>query len=129
MAKVVYVFMKNILVLLMLLPVFKNCFSQQMELNQFNDKRRHIDKTALKVLGAYSAANIIYGTIAASQTSGSNQYFHQMNAVWNGITLGIAAIGHFTKKKETGLSFSQSQKNSIAQKNYFYLMPGSTLPI
>jgi len=127
MAKVVYVFMKNILVLLMLLPVFKNCFSQQMELNQFNDKRRHIDKTALKVLGAYSAANIIYGTIAASQTSGSNQYFHQMNAVWNGITLGIAAIGHFTKKKETGLSFSQSQKKQHSTEKLFLFNAGLDL--
>lgn len=124
MVKVVYVFMKKIVLLLMSLTVFADCFSQQTELNQFNGKRYHIDKTALKVLGSYSAANIIYGSIAASQTNGSNRYFHQMNAIWNGITLGIIAIGHFTNKKETGLSFSQSLKKQQTTEKLFLLNAG-----
>lgn len=127
MAKVVYVFMKKIVLLLMSLNVFANCFSQHIELNDFNNERRRIDKTAFKVIGTYSAANIIYGSIAASQAQGSNKYFHQMNAIWNGITLGITAIGHFTKKNETGLSFSQSLKKQHSTEKLFLLNAGLDL--
>ena len=89
--------------------------AQQTSLNEFNAQRQQIDKKAITVLASYSAANIVYGSIAASQTSGSNKYFHQMNAIWNGVTLGIVAIGHFTAKKEgvLGLAASLNKQQSV----------------
>ncbi|RYY72016.1 MAG: hypothetical protein EOO13_00985 [Chitinophagaceae bacterium] len=64
----------------------------------------------MKILATYSAANIVYGSVAANQTSGNNKYFHQMNAIWNGVTLGIVAIGQISTKTEGQLSWSESLK-------------------
>ncbi len=98
-----------------------NAYCQQTDLGTFNDQRNKIDKTAFKVLGAYSAANVVYGSIASSQASGSNKYFHQMNAIWNGVTLGITAIGYFTKKQEGNLSYSASlQKQHSTEKLFLF---------
>ncbi len=85
-------------------------FAQQLQLINFNKEREKITKTGIKVLAGYSVANIIYGSIAASQTTGSNKYFHEMNAIWNGITLGITGIGFLTAKKEGTLSYGESLK-------------------
>ena len=85
-------------------------FAQQTNLTAFNKERERINRTGIKVLAGYSAANITYGSIAAGQANGSNKYFHEMNAIWNGITLGITGIGFFTAKKEGILSFNESLK-------------------
>ena len=79
--------------------------AQQTELTAFNKERERISRTGIKVLAGYSAANIIYGSIAAGQATGSNKYFHEMNAIWNGITLGITGIGLLAAKKEGTLSY------------------------
>ena len=85
-------------------------FAQQSLLNTYNKDREKISKNGIKVLGVYSIANIIYGSIAASQATGSNKYFHKMNAIWNGITLGITGIGFLIAKKEAELTNSASLK-------------------
>ena len=85
-------------------------FAQQTNLTGFNKERERLSRTGIKGLAVYSAANIIYGSIASSQTTGSNKYFHEMNAIWNGITLGITGIGFLTAKKEGTLSYGESLK-------------------
>ena len=85
-------------------------FAQQTNLATFNKERNRISKTGIKVLAGYSVANIIYGSIAAGQATGSNKYFHEMNAIWNGITLGITGIGFLAAKKEGELNYSSSLK-------------------
>ena len=85
-------------------------FAQQTNLNSFNKERERITRMGIKVLAGYSAANIIYGSIAAGKATGSNKYFHEMNAIWNGITLGITGIGFLTAKKEGTLSYGESLK-------------------
>ena len=85
-------------------------FAQQTALNKFNKERESISKKGLTALSSYAAANIIYGSIAASKVHGSNKYFHEMNAIWNGITLGIVGIGYLTAKKEGILSYNESLK-------------------
>jgi len=94
-------------------------FAQQITLPEFNARRLKIDKTAMTILASYSTANIVYGTIAASQTTGSNKYFHQMNAIWNGVTLGIVALGHFTTKKEGELGLAASLKKQHSVEKLF----------
>ena len=106
----VYECMKYFVTCYLLMLLSLNGAAQQTVLNDFNAKREHINKTAFIVLGAFSAANIIYGTIASTQTSGTTKYFHQMNAIWNGVTLGILAIGRFTAKPHGDLSFGESLK-------------------
>lgn len=113
--------MKQILILLSCTLFTVAIFAQQTTLYEFNARRLKIDKTAMTILASYSAANIVYGTIASSQTTGSNKYFHQMNAIWNGVTLGIVALGHFTSKKEGELGLSASlKKQQVVEKLFLF---------
>lgn len=99
-------------------------FAQQTELTAFNKERERISRTGIKVLAGYSAANIIYGSIAAGQANGSNKYFHQMNAIWNGITLGITGIGYLTARKEGILSYTESLKKQHNVEKLFLFNAG-----
>ena len=102
-------------------------FAQQNNLNLFNKERESISKKGLTVLSSFAAANIIYGSIAATKTNGSNKYFHEMNAIWNGITLGIVGIGIITSKKEGVLSYSESLKKQQNIEKLFLFNAGLDL--
>ena len=102
--------MKNYFSLLLFLLFSTKTFAQQNSLIFHNKERERLSSNGIKILTTYSAVNIIYGSIAASQTTGSNKYFHEMNAIWNGITLGITGIGLLTAKKEGELNYSASLK-------------------
>ena len=99
-------------------------FAQQTNLTGFNKERERLSRTGIKGLAVYSAANIIYGSIAARQASGSNKYFHEMNAIWNGITLGITGIGFLTAKKEGTLSYGESLKKQQRIEKLFLFNAG-----
>ncbi len=102
-------------------------FGQQAALNTFNEQRVKTSNTGLKVLGAWSAANIIYGAIAAQNAEGSSKYFHEMNAIFNGVTLGISALGYFTTKKEGALSLAESIKKQHGVEKLFLFNAGLDL--
>ena len=57
-------------------------------------------QNGMLVLGTWSLGNIVSGVILKSQTEGSESYFHQMNALWNSVNLGIAAMGYLKSSKE-----------------------------
>ena len=101
---------KKIIVSLVSICFTSVLFAQQDGLNNFNKEREHISKKGLTVLASYAVVNIIYGSIAASKGNGTNKYFNEMNAIWNGITLGIAGLGYLTAKKEGILSYNESLK-------------------
>ena len=62
--------------------------------------RASLNKTNMCVLGAWAGANILQGTISASNTTGSDHFFHQMNAYWNIANLAIATMGLLSIKKQ-----------------------------
>ncbi|TDH26147.1 hypothetical protein EXU57_11690 [Segetibacter sp. 3557_3] len=66
----------------------------------FNKSRATINKRGLLVIGSWAAANILYSGVAAGKSSGSTRYFHQMNTIWNGVTLGIAGLGLLRQQQE-----------------------------
>jgi len=59
---------------------------------EFNQKRLQITRNGMYVLGAWAGANLLIGTIGASQTSGSTHYFYQGNALWNTVNAGLAGF-------------------------------------
>lgn len=61
--------------------------------DSLNKRRLTINQNHLYVLGSWAAANIVQGTISASNTTGSTHYLHQMNAYWNTVNLAIAGLG------------------------------------
>lgn len=52
-------------------------------------------KTGMLILGGWAVANIAGGLALRSNTTGSTRRFHEMNAIWNSVNLGIAAFGYF----------------------------------
>jgi hypothetical protein len=62
--------------------------------------RANLNKTNMYILGAWAGANILQGTISASNTTGSDHFFHQMNAYWNIANLAIATMGLLSIKKQ-----------------------------
>jgi hypothetical protein len=68
-------------------------------LRSFNVSRVNTTKNAMLLLGSWGAANIAVGLIGNSQTTGQTKYFHQMNAIWGVVNLGIATASYFGKRR------------------------------
>ena len=52
------------------------------------------------ILGSWALGNMVWGGIAASNTTGQTQAFHQMNLYWNSVNLLIAGLGYWQASKE-----------------------------
>lgn len=115
---------KKISLFLTGLGLASTLFAQQNILNNFNKQRESLSKQGLTVLSCYAAANVIYGSIAASKATGSNKYFNEMNAIWNGITLGIAGLGYLTAKKVGVLTYNESVKKQQGVEKLFLFNAG-----
>ncbi len=59
-----------------------------------------LQKNNMWFLAAWAGANIMQGSISASNTTGNDHYFHQMNAYWNTVNLAIAGLGLYAAKKQ-----------------------------
>lgn len=107
----------KILLLLLTIAFFQfPAHSQQNVWDSLNKRRLTINQNHLYVLGSWAAANIIQGSISASNTSGSTHYLHQMNAYWNTVNLTIAGLGFWVlrmqqKQSATPEQLIRDQKN------------------
>lgn len=54
----------------------------------------YIQKSGMIILGSWATLNIISGTMGFYKSDGNTKYFHQMNAFWNVVNLGIAGLGY-----------------------------------
>ena len=84
--------------ILLFLPLFA-IFSQSNpfdQIKEFQKERNNINETAMLVLGSWAAGNILAGTYGNFKAKGEAKYFHQFNAMWNVVNLGIAAFGYFS---------------------------------
>lgn len=68
-------------------------------LYQYNKQRLNSTKTAMLVLGGWGIANITAGLIGNSTAGGEAKYFHQMNAVWGVVNLGIATASYLSNSR------------------------------
>lgn len=75
-------------------------YSQVSEQDSVARERIKLVQNNIYVLGAWAGANIIQGTISASNTTGSEHYLHQMNAYWNTVNLAIAGVGLLGIRKQ-----------------------------
>ena len=75
---------------------------EQTSIVRFEQEYKSNMKTGMLVLGGWAALNMLGGTALSLNNSGENKYFHQGNALWNVVNLGIAVAGYLN----TGLSDS-----------------------
>jgi hypothetical protein len=83
----------------------------QEELDKFNLRQIQINKRGLYTLSGWALGNVIYGSIAASQTHDEAKYFHATNAIWGGVNLLIAVpgvIASYNTKRAMGLSYGKT---------------------
>jgi len=77
-----------------------NAVAQQNIQDSIAFERIKLSKNNMFVLGAWAGANIIQGSISAGNATGSDHYFHQMNAYWNVANLALAGLGLWSSKKQ-----------------------------
>jgi hypothetical protein len=66
------------------------------ELSQFQRSRNDINRAAMMVLGSWAVGNIAVGTYGTLRAQGEAKYFHQFNAIWNVVNLGLAVFGYIS---------------------------------
>ncbi|HSL88929.1 MAG TPA: hypothetical protein VK870_06490, partial [Ignavibacteriaceae bacterium] len=89
---------KKILLLIFLIVPLVQLAAQDIfsdSLTSFHQNRMNINESAMLVLGGWAAGNILVGTYGNFKANGKAKYFHQFNAIWNVVNLGIAAFGYF----------------------------------
>lgn len=83
--------------------------SADIDLEQINRDRIQLNSNGMLILGGWAVSNIAVGSIAMTQTDGRTKYFHQMNAAWNIVNLGIAGFGYYGLKNQgANLSLSET---------------------
>ena len=85
--------LKTTLLTALLLLAVQMCFAQEDTLYALNVHRIQLNKTNMWVLGSWAAGNIATGLVFRGSSQGNRRYFHEMNAIWNVVNLGIAGAG------------------------------------
>jgi hypothetical protein len=99
----------------------------------FNDSlalsRNTYTRNAMTSLGGFAVANIAAGFIAAGQTRGETRYFWRMNAYWNLVNLGVAAMGYLGAQRALGRTYTlaQNEKAQLAVEKTYVLNFGLDL--
>ncbi len=61
---------------------------------EFHLGRMNINESAMLVLGSWATGNILIGAYGNFKSSGEAKYFHQFNAMWNVVNIGIATYSY-----------------------------------
>lgn len=72
----------------------------QHSLRPINENRNDLQRKGMLTLTAWSGLNIFSGTYGWITTSDESKYFHQMNAGWNIVNLGLGLSGYLKARKE-----------------------------
>ena len=75
------------------------------DLEVINQTRLDYNQQGMLILGTWAVVNLILGSVASFRTHGQTQAFHQMNAYWNVVNLGIAAYGFWQASQVAVLNF------------------------
>lgn len=76
---------------------------------EFQYQRLNYQKNGMVTLASWALANMTVGTIGYYTSSGESRYFHQMNAGWNIVNLGLAISGYLGAKKEAKQTFTHKE--------------------
>ena len=93
------------------------CLSQDQNTLEFDllniqSRQQNMGKMSMISLNSWAVANIGYGSIATFNSTGEAKYFHQMNAIWNVVNLGIGIPGIISAYK------NQQPKNLLELNEY-----------
>jgi hypothetical protein len=75
------------------------------DLEKFNQTRLDYNLQGMLILGTWAVVNLVVGAVASFRMRGQTQAFHQMNAYWNVVNLGIAVFGFWQASQVAVLNF------------------------
>jgi hypothetical protein len=104
--------MQRIFILLIILSLSGNAWSQQSFNDSIANSRNSITEKAMITLGSWAAVNITSGFIIAGQMQGESKYFWQMNAYWNLINGGLAIMGYINARKAMTRKYDLAENES-----------------
>ncbi|MDZ4070502.1 MAG: hypothetical protein U1C70_01650 [Sediminibacterium sp.] len=116
----------------LLITAFFSAFMAQSQVNEQDSlahQRIKLVQNNMYVLGAWASANIIQGTISASNTQGSEKAFHQMNAYWNTVNFAIAGVGLLGIRKQMKRAYGLASNLKEQQKLEKILLLNSGLDL
>ena len=118
----------NILAIIFVIGL-SSSFAQSItnkQIQSFQQERNDINQTAMLVLGSWAAGNILIGTYGNFKANGEAKYFHQFNAMWNVVNLGIAAFGYFNAVNSDPASMTNVEiiKDFNSLQNFLLLNAG-----
>lgn len=96
-------------------------------LDVFNKEKNKTTRTGMTVLTVWGVGNLGWGLIAAGQTTGSNKYFHQMNAMWGGINTALGVLGYIGAKQNKNSSLAGTVRSQYATEKTYILNAGLDL--
>ena len=81
------------------------------------DRIEH-QRKAMLVLGGWAVGNIGLGLALRANSNGQTRRFHEMNAIWNVVNLGIAGFSYYSALREPATlgAFDALQKDQGFQK-------------
>jgi len=72
----------------------------------FHATRLEYNRQGMWILGSWAILNLFFGTVKSFETKGAVKAFHQMNAYWNLVNLGIAGYGYWQASQTSlGINF------------------------
>jgi hypothetical protein len=92
-------------------------------------RRNELNQTNLTVLLAWSAANIVQGSISAGNLTGSKQHFHKMNAYFNTVNLAIAGYGLYRLHQTKKIHYTLADNVKAQQKISSFLLLNTGLDV
>lgn len=97
--------MKKLFLLSSILCAATLLLAQNDNLFAFNQTRLMKQKRAMTILGTWAITNIAAGAALQGKATGEDKAFHQMNAGWNLVNLGLAVGGYWTATHSDPASF------------------------
>ena len=89
--------------------------AQDFQLEDAYQQDVKVRKTGMLILGSWAVGNLLIGSIGRQNTVGTQKYFHEMNAFWNVVNLGIAGAGYyFTLKGDMPASSAAFMSDQIS---------------
>ena len=75
------------------------------DFESINQTRLEYNRQGMLILGSWAILNLVVGILRSFQTKGQDQAFHQMNAYWNVVNLGIAGFGFWQESQVAAMNF------------------------
>ena len=105
------------IVILFVLPDLLHAQNTTFDAQNYAQKSYDLQKNGMIVLGTWATLNLISGSAGYFLSAKNTKYFHQMNAGWNIVNLGIAGFALYNLGQSdaslTGYSESVSELRNL----------------